>query len=187
LLGVAAEALVREGASAVIAAELDEAGAGDRPDWRTAALGFPDEAGDGLVWSPYPPFDIAAPDRLPDLPDVAGATVACQYSLERSPLGDVACLHVFRDGRLEVVETTWHEEADVFVELPYHAYLQMRAGRMTMYEAISLGGLHGHLGRLAVLAGILESADWQLLWSSRQAVAAVLADLMPAEGPPGPR
>lgn len=103
-----------------------------------------------------------------------------QYRYCDGPFGDVNYALSFVDGRCVDESLGVVAEASVSVEVPYRAMALVRAGDITILEALEGGSVDGPVGALAVLAGISEDPRFHAaeLATGRHAIAlAALGDL----------
>jgi hypothetical protein len=126
---------------------------------RTTAVAT--DANGELYTGPPCPGDIARRDELRDLPRLADASVTVQYLFSDGPFGAVPHVLVFEEGRLTRDLFGVVDEPDVVVRVPYEAIAPVRCGERSILDAIANGAIEGEIGPMAVLAGILESPDFQ--------------------------
>jgi hypothetical protein len=129
---------------------------------------------------PPAPLNLMARPELDALPHVPGATLVVQYLYRNGPFGDVSYALSFEDGR--VVDECLGRVTDptVTVAVSYRAMALVRAGEMTILEALEQGSVDGPLGALGVLGGISEDPRFHAaeLATGRHAIAlAALAEL----------
>lgn len=146
---------------------------GDRPADRISVL-----APDGTE-SAFPPFDVSDPDVLGDLDLIPGASVAVQYTFTEGPFGDIDMLQRYEEGRLVEVAASWSGDADVYIEMPFRAYLGLRVGELTMAEALGAGGITGDFELMSVIGGIVGSAPFQAAWRAHVELPRRLLTLAP--------
>jgi hypothetical protein len=135
---------------------------------------------DGAYVGPPAPLNLLWRPELEELPVVPGATVAVQYIYRNGPFGDVNHGLRFVDGRCVDESLGTLADAVVTVDVPYRAMALVRAGEMTILEALEDGSVDGPVGALAVLAGITEDPRFHAaeLATGRHAIAlAALGDL----------
>jgi hypothetical protein len=135
---------------------------------------------DDIYVGPPAPLNLACRPELASLPVVAGATVTVQYRYRRGPFGDVDHVLRFEDGRLAEERLGRLEDPDVRVDVTYSAMAQVRAGDISIVDGLADGAVHGDIGPLAALAGILESPEFHTaeVATGRHALAlAVLGEL----------
>lgn len=112
--------------------------------------------------------------RVPD------ATLAAQYRYRRGPFGDVTEVMWFDEGRFVEQRPGETDAADVYVDVTYRALALVRAGEITVIQALEGGAVKGDLGGLAALAGIVESPEFHAaeLATGRHSIAlSVLGEL----------
>jgi hypothetical protein len=87
--------------------------------------------------------------------------VTAQYHFDGGPFGPVAHVLCFESGRL--VRDQWGtvENPDVVVRVRYEAIAPVRSGEWTVIDALEHGTITGEIGPMAMLAGILESPEFQ--------------------------
>jgi hypothetical protein len=110
---------------------------------------------------PPAPFDLLDRPEIATLPRLADATVTAQYVFSAGPFGTVSHALVFEDGRFVRQVAGVVEDAPVRVTVPYEAIAPVRHGERTILDAIAAGTIDGDIGPMAVLAGILESPEFQ--------------------------
>ena len=128
---------------------------------------------DGAYLGPPAPLDLVGRPELSMLPSIPGATLGVQYLFHDGPFGDVMHTLVFEDGRLVAQHLGKLERIDAMVEVTYRAMARVRAGEITILEALEGGKVAGELGPLALLAGITESKEFHEaeLATGRHAIA----------------
>jgi hypothetical protein len=135
---------------------------------------------DGRYEGPPAPLNLMCRPELDAVPRVPGATFLVQYRYRNGPFGDVSHVLRFADGRVVEERLGEVDRCDVRVDVTYRAMAEVRAGRISILEALEGGSVEGELGALAALAGILESPEFHAaeLATGRHALAlAVLGDL----------
>ena len=116
----------------------------------------------GVPWvGPPTPADLLAHPEVQHLPAVPGASVLVAYRFPGGPFGTVSHWVRFEDGRPAADGFGTAIKADVRVQVPYSTIPLVRAGELSMLEALEQGAVDGDLGSLAVLAGIHESPEFQ--------------------------
>jgi hypothetical protein len=118
-------------------------------------------AADGPYVGRPVPGDIVDRPELQGLPRLPDANVAAQYHFSDGPFGAVAHALIFEDGLLVRDHFGTVENPDVVVRVSYEAIAPVRAGERTVLDAIANGTIEGEIGPMAVLAGILESREFQ--------------------------
>jgi hypothetical protein len=134
---------------------------------------------DGPYVGPPAPVNLACRPELASLPFVPGATLNLQFCYRRGPFGDVDHVQRFEDGQFAEDCLGTDVQADVIVDITYRAMARVRAGEISIIEALEGGAITGAVGPLATLAGIMESPAWHAaeLASGRHALAlAVLGE-----------
>jgi hypothetical protein len=119
------------------------------------------DASGGTYTGPPCPGDVVHRPELRAVPRLAGATVTVQYHFSDGPFGEVPHVLVFEEGRLVRDEFAVAEDAEVVVRVPYEAIAPVRCGERSILDAIANGSIEGEIGPMAVLAGILESPEFQ--------------------------
>lgn len=135
---------------------------------------------DGTYTGVPAPFDLASRPELATMLRVPDATLAAQYRYRHGPFGDVAEVMWFDEGRFAEQRAGETESPDVFVDVTYRALALVRAGEITVIQALEGGAVKGDLGGLAALAGIVESPEFHAaeLATGRHCVAlSVLGEL----------
>jgi len=135
---------------------------------------------DGSYVGPPAPLNLRARPEINALPRIPHADVTVQYRYRNGPFGDVAYSLTFVDGRLELEQLAESDDADVVVEVSFRAMAEVRAGEMSILDAIADGTVQGDEGALGLLAGISESREFHRaeLATGRHAIAlAALGEL----------
>ncbi|HEX4776884.1 MAG TPA: hypothetical protein VFW74_08940 [Acidimicrobiia bacterium] len=135
---------------------------------------------DGSYTGVPAPFDLAARAELATMLRVPDATLAAQYRYRRGPFGDVTEVMWFDEGRFVEQRPGETDAADVYVDVTYRALALVRAGEITVIQALEGGAVKGDLGGLAALAGIVESPEFHAaeLATGRHSIAlSVLGEL----------
>ncbi len=138
----------------------------------------------GTYVGPPAPLNLGGRDELASLPVVPGATVGVQYRYRNGPFGDVNHVLRFDDGRLTDERLGTLEGADAVVEVTYRAMALVRAGELSILEALEDGSVTGELGPLAALAGILESPEFRAAEQATGRHALALAALGEVDADP---
>ena len=116
----------------------------------------------GRYVGPPPPMDFARQSELlSQLPHVPGATIrlACEYP--SGPFGTTTCTYDFVDGQFKALRLGVVDGADVAVSIPFRQLVLLQQGRITVLDALAFGRVGGSQGALALMAGIVESAEYQ--------------------------
>jgi hypothetical protein len=113
-------------------------------------------AADGQYVGPPAPLNLRQRPELDDLSTIPGATLTVQYLYQNGPFGDVNYGLSFRDGHCVDEFLGTIPQATVRVEVTYRTMALVRAGEMTILEALEDGRIEGSIGALGVLAGISE-------------------------------
>jgi hypothetical protein len=119
-----------------------------------------DEPG-GRYVGPPPPIDLPERPELAELPTIRSASAVVQTVLTAGPFGDVDLVQVFVDGRLNTMRLGRLPEPDVNLRVSFRNQALVRAGSMTVLEALETGQVSGSLGSLSLYAGFLESDAFQ--------------------------
>ncbi len=138
------------------------------------------EMKDGRYAGPPAPYNLRRRAELDELPVVPGATLTVQYVYRGGPFGDVDYSLTFADGRLEDESLAVVADHTVTVDVSYRAMALVRAGEITILDALESGSVDGPVGALAVLAGLSEDPRFHAaeLATGRHAIAlAALGDL----------
>ena len=143
-----------EDAAAVLAARLE----GDEAMRRTTVA---ERAPGGDYVGPPPPMDMVGRPQLEELPELPGATVLTQYRFRSGPFGTVDFWMRWEDGRVTGMDLGRLDESDVRVEVTYRAMARVRAGSITIIDALEDGSVDGKIGPMALLAGVSESREFQ--------------------------
>lgn len=119
------------------------------------------------------PLNLLACPEAASLPMLPGASFTVQYTYRNGPFGVVDYVLEFEDGQLREERLATIDRPDVQVEVDYLAMARVRAGEMSILEALEGGRVLGELGPLAALAGISESAEFHAveLATGRHALA----------------
>lgn len=130
-------------------------------------------AGDVCYVGRPAPLNLLCRPELAELPLVRGATVTVQYRYRNGPFGDVNYALSFIDGRCVDESLGVVAEPSVRVEVSYRAMALVRAGEITILEALDGGSVDGPVGALGVLAGISEDPRFHSaeLATGRHAIA----------------
>lgn len=134
----------------------------------------------GVYTGPPAPVNLACRPELSALPVAKGATFGVQYRYRDGPFGAVDHVLRFEDGRVVEERLGRLDAADVTVEVTYRAMARVRAGEITIIEALEGGSVTGEIGPMGALAGISESTQFHdaELATGRHALAlAVLGEL----------
>jgi hypothetical protein len=115
----------------------------------------------GDYTGPPAPLNLACRPELVALPLVPHASIGVQYTYRAGPFGDVSYALTFENGRLDREQLGPLADPDVVVEVSYRTFALVRAGEMTVLEALEDGHVDGEIGPLAVLAGISESDEFR--------------------------
>jgi len=115
---------------------------------------------DGAHIGPPAPLDLVGRPELERLPRIPGGNLRVQYHFPDGPFGDVLHALIFEEGRLVGQHLGKIEQMDVMVDVTYRAMTRVRAGEITIIEALEGGNVAGQLGPLALLAGITESPEF---------------------------
>lgn len=128
---------------------------------------------EGAYTGPPAPLNLVGRPELERLPHVPGGNLNVQYLFRQGPFGDVLHALIFEEGRPVAQQLGKVEHMDVMVEVTYRAMARVRAGEITIIEALEDGNVAGQLGPLALLAGITESPEFHEaeLASGRHALA----------------
>jgi hypothetical protein len=107
-----------------------------------------------------PPLELASVPELDGLPFVPGASVRVQYELAAGPFGGVSFWTTFSDGRSAGMGFGTLSDPDAIVRITFSSMAAVRAGEMTVLQALEDGGrVEGAVGPLMVLAGLQESPE----------------------------
>lgn len=131
----------------------------------------------GAVRVRIPPFDVADSGHFDRLPEIPGATVTVQFTLEDGPFGDLDYLMRIVDGRIDAVESAWTADAQVFITTQWTTYLELRLARADPVEAAGKSVIKGEMARLSVLAGVMESEPFVTARRENAEMMAALIDL----------
>lgn len=123
------------------------------------------------------PLDVGHRPELDDLPVLPGADVTIQYHLAKGPFGDVSVWWAFESGRSRAIGLGTDPEADIVARVPFQRIAPVRAGTMSILEALEGGEVEGGEGPLMLYAGLEESAELQAVGRSCGPSAAVLGAL----------
>jgi hypothetical protein len=140
---------------------------------------------DGPYVGPPAPYNLGRRPELDAMPTIAGATLGVEYRYRRGPFGDVTYALSFRDGRLVDEQLAAPDAPDVVVDVTYRAMALVRAGAITILDALEDGGVTGELGPLGVLAGISESEEFHAAELATGPHAIALAALGELDADPG--
>ncbi len=135
---------------------------------------------DGTYRGVPAPFDLGSRPELAAMMRVPDATLVAEYRYRGGPFGEVRETMWFVEGRFVEQRPGETSSADVFVDVTYRALALVRAGEITVIQALEDGAVRGELGGLAALAGIVESPEFHgaELATGRHAIAlSVLGEL----------
>lgn len=138
---------------------------------------------DGTYVGPPAPLNLGSRPELDAMPRIPGANVTVKYLYRNGPFGDMSYVLAFVDGRLEYEGLRERGPADVVVDVSYRAMAAVRAGEMSILEALVDGSITGDEGSMGLLAGISESREFHAaeLATARHAFAlATLGELRAA-------
>lgn len=123
-----------------------------------------------------PPLDLSETDELEDLPQIAGATLMVQYEFAAGPFGPVSFWESFDEGRVAGMGFGVTEEADVTVWITFTKMAAVRAGTISILQALEDGGrVDGDIGPLMLLAGLEESPELRAAEAACGPAGSVLA------------
>jgi hypothetical protein len=132
----------------------------------------------GGVEGPAPPQDIVLTDEVEALPVLVGATFTVQYEFRSGPFGDAWFWMSFVDGRVGDMAFERIADPDVEVHISYQSMAGVRAGAITILEALEDGGtVVGDVGPLMLLAGMQESPELHAAELACGPAGRVLADI----------
>lgn len=109
------------------------------------------------------PLNLSARPEASSLPTLPGASFAAQYTYRDGPFGPVEYLLVFENGRIVDERLAAVDDPDAHVEVSYLTMARVRAGELTILEALEDGRVRGDIGPLAALAGISESPEFHAI------------------------
>jgi hypothetical protein len=107
------------------------------------------------------PFDMLDMPEIAALPRLPGVDLTAQYVFTQGPFGTVAHALVFEDGKFVRDVEGEVEGYDVRVIVPFAAIGPVRQKEWSILDALARGTIEGELGPMAMLAGILESPEFQ--------------------------
>jgi hypothetical protein len=106
------------------------------------------------------PLELADVAELDGLPLVPGANLRVQYEFTAGPFGPVSFWMAFSDGRSTGMDFGTLPDPDATVRITFARMAAVRAGEMTVLQALEDGGqVDGGIGPLMVLAGLEESPE----------------------------
>jgi hypothetical protein len=116
---------------------------------------------DGTYTGPPSPADLLGRPELDAAPSVPGASLVVAYAFSGGPFGRVHHWLRYEDGR--PVEEGFGEpaSADVRIGTRYREIALIRSGEHTVLDALDGGTIEGAIGPMALLAGILESPEYE--------------------------
>jgi hypothetical protein len=119
------------------------------------------------------PYDLRYRPELDGLPFIPGATLTVQYVFRGSPFGAVHHVLRFVDGRCVDGAVGFVADPTVTVDVTYRAMALVRAGEITILDALEGGRVDGPVGALGILAGITEDVHFHAaeLATGRHAIA----------------
>jgi hypothetical protein len=119
------------------------------------------------------PLNLLTRREASSLPTLPGASLSVQYTYPEGPFGTVEYALEFEDGQIVDERLATIDLPDAHVEVSYLTMARVRAGEMTILEALDGSKIQGELGPLAALAGISESPEFHAveLATGRHALA----------------
>jgi hypothetical protein len=135
------------------------------------------DAGSSNQLTPVPPMGLMDRPEVQDLPKIQGASLRVQFLHPGGPFGECAYLLDFTDGRISAERLATAAVADVGVRVPYRAMALVRAGRISILEALAEGEIRGDIAPMASLAAILEGDEFAALMAPTANTALQLATL----------
>jgi hypothetical protein len=135
---------------------------------------------DGVYTGRPSPADLLGRPELAAAPSVPDASLVVAYTLAGAPFGTVRHWLRYENGRPAAEGFGDVDSADVRIGIRYREVALVRSGQHTVLDALEDGTIEGAIGPLALLAGILESPEYEAaeLASGRHGFAlSVLGDL----------
>lgn len=108
---------------------------------------------------PPPPMDLES--ELAVFPRLPGASVVVQFDFWSAPFGPLAWSIAFEDGEVSGLAFGQHEAAEVSIELPYRAYMEVFAGLIGPIDAVAQGRIKGDETGMILYGGLLETPAYQ--------------------------
>jgi hypothetical protein len=134
----------------------------------------------GVYTGPPSPADLLGRPELAPAPSVPDASLVVEYTFTGGPFGTVRHWLRYEDGKPVAEGFGTTDAADVRIGIRYREVALVRSGAHTVLDALEGGTIDGAIGPIALLAGILESPEYEAaeLASGRHGFAlSVLGDL----------
>ncbi len=135
---------------------------------------------DGMYTGPPSPADLLGRPELAASPAVPDAALVVAYTLTGGPFGTVHHWLRYENGKPVAEGFGDVDSPDVRIGTRYREIALVRSGQHTVIDALDGGTIDGAIGPMALLAGILESPEYEAaeLASGRHGFAlSVLGDL----------
>jgi hypothetical protein len=116
---------------------------------------------DGVYTGPPSPADLLGRPELAAAPLVPGASLVVAYTLAGGPFGTVRHWLRYESGKPVAEGFGDVDAADVRIGIRYREVALVRSGEHTVLDALEDGTISGAIGPLALLAGILESPEYE--------------------------
>jgi hypothetical protein len=108
------------------------------------------------------PLDVLLVRGFDDLAEIPGADLTIQFHISDGPFGAVDCWWRFESGRSVASELSTARDPDVEIWVSFSAFQRVRAGELTLLDALSEGArVVGEEGPLMLYAGLQESPEFQ--------------------------
>jgi hypothetical protein len=116
---------------------------------------------DGVYTGPPSPADLLGRPELTAAPTVPDASLVVLYTLTGGPFGTVRHWLRYENGKPVAEGFGDVDAADVRIGTRYREIALVRAGQHTVIDALEGGTIEGAVGPIALLAGILESPEYE--------------------------
>jgi hypothetical protein len=116
---------------------------------------------DGVYTGPPSPADLLGRPELAAAPSVPDASLIVEYTFTGGPFGTVRHWLRYEDGKPVAEGFGGNDAADVRIGIRYREVALVRSGQHTVLDALEGGTIDGAIGPIALLAGILESPEYE--------------------------
>lgn len=150
----------------------------------TRAIRIEERIGDEVHRMLSPPLDLASRPEFDELPRLQGASLTVEYKTRSGPFGDVVHWEEFTDGRCTKRELGPHADPDVKIGMSFANLLRLKRGEIGVLDVLDPGAVEGSWAKLSLLAGLVESDEYQraLLASGAGPMTPALAALVEVSG-----
>lgn len=116
-------------------------------------------AGSDLV-DHIPPFDAATNDAFDRAPEIPGVMSTVGLHFDKTPFGALDVTIAVTDGRPKILASR-AADADVTANLDFVLVLRYLAGEVGFMDMLHGGSIEGQWPKLMLVAGVIESAEFQ--------------------------